>query len=151
MLEENLLPCALTDPAEITRYLPQRAPFVMADKLLSVSEKEVKAGLTVTADNVLVTAGSLSAAGLTEHMAQTVALHAGYHGSLQDDTQSARIGYLAAVKKLTVNRLPAVGESLLTVGIVLHEIAGMTTVGLITRSKEEIIAEAQMITVLAQE
>jgi hypothetical protein len=42
----------ITDKTFVEQLIPQKFPFVMIDKLLIFSENEVKAGLTVTEENI---------------------------------------------------------------------------------------------------
>ena len=68
----------ITDKNFIGKLIPQKAPFMMVDKLLHFEEKKVVAGLTISEDNIFTQNNRFTAPGLIEHMAQTVALYTGY-------------------------------------------------------------------------
>jgi len=70
----NILKEPITDQNIILKLIPQRAPIIMVDALLSFNDTKVVSGLTITSDNMFVQNGYLTEPGLIEHMAQTVAL-----------------------------------------------------------------------------
>ena len=96
----------------ITDYIPQRPPFVMVDDLLESTPDSALTQWLVPADGELVENGILQAAGLMENVAQTAAAWIGYQAKTQN--QPIRIGYIGAVKRMTVNAFPRVGETLQT-------------------------------------
>lgn len=74
----NALSEQITDKDFIGKLIPQKAPFVMVDKLLHFEDKKVVAGLTISEENIFVQNNKFTAPGLMEHMAQSVALYTGY-------------------------------------------------------------------------
>ena len=58
--------------------IPQKPPFVMVDKLFSVTETTTTTGFTIQADNIFVKDGVFKDPGLVENIAQTAAASAGY-------------------------------------------------------------------------
>ena len=103
--------------------------------------------MTVSSDNIFVHQDTLTAPGLIEHMAQVVALYTGYQYFLKD--QEAPVGYIGAIKKVDIETLPKVGDSLVTTVEVLHDIMGVTLVTAKTELEGEEIASGEMKTVLA--
>lgn len=97
---------------DILPLIPQRSPFVMIDKLLSSTDDNTVTSLQVKADNVLVSDGELSEAGLTENIAQTAAAGAGY--AAQQLGKPVQPGFIGAVKNLEVFALPKVGDTIET-------------------------------------
>lgn len=142
---ENLLP--ITDKAFVGNLIPQKFPFVMVDKLLSFSENEVIAGLTVAADNIFVNGGVFQESGVIEHMAQSVALYTGYQFYLKNEP--APTGYIGSIKSIEINSLPKLGDTIVTKVSVLHEFMGVTLVDIVTKVNDNEIARGQMKTVLA--
>ena len=131
----------------IGKLIPQKAPFMMVDKLLHFEEKKVVAGLTISEDNIFTQNNRFTAPGLIEHMAQTVALYTGYQFFLKEE--SAPTGYIGAIKKAEIFELPSVGNELKTTVIILHDIMGVTLVTAETESDGKVIASSEMKTVLA--
>src|SRR5215213_1809956 len=95
-------------PEDIVSLIPQRPPFVMIDQLVYRDEQTTRSRLLVREGNVLVENGIFSAAGLVEHMAQTVAAGAGYKAV--QEAKAVQTGYIAAVKNLEISTLPQVGD-----------------------------------------
>jgi len=137
----------ITDKNLIGKLIPQRAPFVMVDKLLHFEENKVVAGLTISKDNIFTQNNIFTAPGLIEHMAQTVALYTGYRFFLKKE--EAPVGYIGAIKKAEIFELPSIGEELKTTVIILHDIMGVTLVTAETECEGRVIASSEMKTVLA--
>jgi len=147
MLETNLLDVAITDAATVGQLIPQKAPIVMVDKLFFYSDTKVQSGLTIKADNFFTRNGIFTEPGLIEHMAQTVALHTGYQYFLKN--QPAPVGYIGAIKKVEIQKLPKPGDELMTTAQVLHEFMDVTLVEIKVVLNNEEIASANMKTVIA--
>ncbi|MDC8001559.1 hypothetical protein POV26_10960 [Aequorivita todarodis] len=137
----------ITDTDFIGKLIPQKAPFVMVDKLLHFEDKRVIAGLTISEENIFTENNKFTAPGLIEHMAQTVALYTGYQFFLKEE--DAPVGYIGAIKKAEIFELPSVGNELKTTVNVLHDIMGVTLVTAETECDGKIIASSEMKTVLA--
>lgn len=142
---EKTLP--ILDKDFVGSLIPQKFPFVMVDKLLSFSENEVVAGLTVTEDNIFFNAGKFQESGLIEHMAQSVALFTGYQFYLKNEP--APTGYIGSIKSITIAELPVLGEKIETTVNVLQEFMGVTLVDIVSKVNDKEIARGQMKTVLA--
>ena len=145
----NLLAEKITDKVFVQNLIPQKKPFVMVDKLLFFSTEKVTSGLTVVAENLFTHNNTFTAPGLIEHMAQTVALYTGYQYFLKK--KPAPVGYIGAIKTITIDRLPTLSEELTTTATILHEIMGVTLVQIQTESNGHIIATSQMKTVIANQ
>ena len=131
----------------IIGLIPQRPPIVMVDKLISFSQKEIVAGFTVTQENIFTQNNSLSAPGLIENMAQTIALHTGYDFFLQK--KAAPTGYIGSIKKAQIIALPKIGTELITKATILHNIMGVTLVTATITGNNDLLANAEIKTVLA--
>ncbi len=142
---ENTLP--ILDKDFVGSLIPQKFPFVMVDKLLSFSENEVVAGLTVAEDNIFFNTGKFQESGLIEHMAQSVALFTGYQFYLKNEP--APTGYIGSIKSITIAELPTLGEKIETTVNVLQEFMGVTLVDIVSKVNDKEIARGQMKTVLA--
>lgn len=144
----NLLKVPVTDPAAIRGLIPQRAPFIMVDRLTRFSEQEVCAGLEVLENNLLAQDGVLTAAGLLEHMAQTVALHTGYDLHLK--RLPTPTGYIGALKDVVIHALPPVGAVLSTTARVATQFMQVTLVEAEVRVDGEVVAACTLKTVIAE-
>ncbi|MDM1533853.1 hypothetical protein [Myroides marinus] len=139
----------IIDRSLVKELIPQREPIVMVDALYEYTETTITAGLTITNDNLCVSNGIMREVGLIEHMAQSVALHTGYQFYLRQEP--APVGYIGSIKKIDINGLPKVGDTIYTKVNILQEFMGVTLVELTTYCDEVIIASGSMKTVLAKE
>lgn len=143
MMSINSLPIT-----SISHLIPQKKPFVMVDTLLDFSETKVKSSFKVLATNIFVKDQVFLEPGLVENMAQTVALHTGYNYFLKNE--EAPTGYIGSIKKVTVNTLPKLNDTITTEATILHEFMGVTMVSVKAyNSKHVEIASAEMKTVIA--
>ncbi|RZJ52148.1 MAG: hypothetical protein EOO45_32130 [Flavobacterium sp.] len=132
----------------VEQLLPQKAPFVMVDKLFSFKENEIIAGLKVIESNIFVENGKFAEPGIIEHMAQSVALYTGYQFHLLNEP--APTGYIGSIKDVEIVQLPNLGDELVTEVSVLQEFMGITLVDITTSVDGVQIAKSQMKTVLAK-
>ena len=119
----------MTETHDITRFIPQRPPFVFIDTIEEVNEQTARTRFTVPAECPLVSDGVLPLAGLMENAAQTCAARAGN-----------KIGYIGAVKQMDVTRFPHVGETLCTEAKVVQEVLNICLMEVIARIGDEPIA-----------
>lgn len=142
----NLLPQPITDKHVLLDLIPQKRPFVMVDKLFYFSQEQIVSGLTISKDNLFAHKSVFNAAGLIENMAQTVALHTGYEFFMKKEP--APTGYIGAIKKVEIKKLPKVGQELVTTVTILHNIMGITLVKAEIKCNETVIALSEMKTAL---
>lgn len=143
----SLLPEKITDRSIVEDLIPQKKPFVMVDALLSFTSESITAGLTISKDNLFTNNGVFCEPGLIEHMAQSVALHTGYDFFLKQEP--APTGYIGAIKKVTITKLPLVQDSLETTVNIIQEFMGITMVEIKTYCDGDLIAFGEMKTALA--
>jgi 3-hydroxyacyl-[acyl-carrier-protein] dehydratase len=132
----------ITEIEEIIKLIPQKAPMVMVDKLFHSDEKSSKSGLTIKVDNIFVEDGILKEPGIIEHIAQTAALRAGYFYKLKNEQPP--IGFIGAIKNLTVHAFPQLGKELITEIKVETEIMNATVISAEVRCDDKLIAEGEM-------
>ena len=132
-----------------SEILPQREPFVFVDRLIHYDERETVTTFLVPADHLLVEDGHLTAAGILENMAQSSAARIGYLCKYILHVP-VRIGYIGAIRKFRVHRLPDVGETLTTTIIFREDVFGISLVDAVVRVGEDIIAEASLKTALGE-
>jgi len=128
---------------DVLTLLPQRPPFVMIDKLLSVDEISAYTELLVTSDNIFTENGRFAEAGIIENIAQTCAAGMGYV-TIYTHKNTVKIGFLSAVRNLAIERLPRVGETLITCVSIVEHIMEIILIKSVVRINDEIIAEGDM-------
>lgn len=144
----NLLADKIIEKSIIQNLIPQKAPFVMVDKLLFFSKEKVISGFTISEENLFTSNNTFTAPGLIEHMAQSVALHTGYQYFLLNE--AAPTGYIGVIKNLQIFQLPIAEQELETSVQILHEIMGVTLVEIKSKCNGQLIASSEMKTVLAK-
>lgn len=138
----------ISAPEQILQLIPQRSPMVMVDTLWEYTPETAVVGLTITQENIFVQEGSLSASGLIEHMAQSIALHKGYGYYLK--ALPTPMGYIGAIKHIEIHKLPPVGAHIKTSITIVQEFMDVTLVSIETYLEDVCIAQGEMKTVLAK-
>lgn len=128
---------------DIHELLPQAEPFVAVGKLLHFDMTTTITETIVKADSFFVENGVLTPSGLIENIAQTCATRIGYINKYILK-KSIQIGFIGAIRKLSLLRLPKVDESMITRIDVREEVFGMTLVDAKVYSGEEVLAEGEM-------
>lgn len=126
----------------VINLIPQKAPFVMVDGLLSCSEEACESTFTPQAGNVLAENGVFSEFGLTEHIAQTGALQSGYLAQLH--ATPPPVGFIGQIKDLRIHFLPPVGTRIHTRIEHLHKVANVSVIRGVSSVDGEICAECEM-------
>jgi len=131
------------DEINIADILPQQPPFILVDRLLYCDWELTRTALLVRETNIFCDNGRLSAAGLIENIAQTCAARMGYINKyLQNDT--VKVGFIGAIRKMNIGRLPLVGEQLVTQIQTIEEVFRMTLVSASIRCGEETLTACEM-------
>lgn len=105
---------------EITAYIPQRAPFVMVDEVLQADEQITRTNFTIREGHLFVNDGHFIEPGLVENMAQSAGSGTGYR--YQQKGERVPVGYIGAIKKLKIDKLPRVGDTITTEVSIGHTI-----------------------------
>lgn len=128
---------------EIPKYIPQRPPIVLVDKLYDIDPAGcARCGLTVREENIFVEEGALGECGVIEHMAQSAALRAGYMSRSRGE--KVQLGYIGAVNDLKIHALPPVGGRLVTSIVVEQSVMNVTLLRARTECGGEPVAECLM-------
>lgn len=137
------------DIQKTRELLPQQSPFIMIDCLTKFDEKITETSFEVRNDNIFVENGKLNACALAENIAQTCGARLGYVNKyiLKKDVQ---IGFIGAIKNLSVVETPSVGDILTTRIEVLQDIMGVTLVDAQIVCNNKVIVKAQMKIAIAE-
>ena len=127
---------------DILQLIPQRPPFVFVDKVVYADEQIAEVNYTIKEDCPLVEDNQLPLAGLLEHAAQSCAARVGYLQSTQNEP--IRIGYIGAVKKIELKRMPTVGERLVTKVTLLENVLDISLLQCDTFIEEELITQTTL-------
>ena len=140
MLKEEFL-----RTVDVHGILPQQEPFVMIDKLVHFEMNTSTTETMVKETNIFVDNGCFSASGMMENIAQTCAARIGFYNKyiLHNEVQ---IGFIGAISKYVINRLPEVGQMISTKVDILEEVFGMTLAhaSIMCEGEEIVTAEVKL-------
>jgi 3-hydroxyacyl-[acyl-carrier-protein] dehydratase len=105
---------------EVKLIIPQREPIIMIDEIVNHSDVKTTTSLTINETNIFVEENIFQSSGLIENMAQSSAARMGIQTNKEGN--KPLLGYIASIKNLMVNRLPEVGEKILTEIIIVNKI-----------------------------
>jgi predicted hotdog family 3-hydroxylacyl-ACP dehydratase len=129
---------------DIRALLPQQPPMVMVDRLVSADEKSAETALVIRQDNIFVEDGALKAYAIIENMAQTCAAQLGYVDKCLKGAKGVRVGYIGSIKKMHIDEVPKVGETLVTRMTVLEDVFDMKLVSAESFVENRLIASAEL-------
>jgi hypothetical protein len=131
---------------DVHALLPQSDPIQMVDTLWSSDEKKTVSGFTIDKDNMFVQDGEFVEPGILENIAQTAGLGLGYKNLLGNNLegQAPSIGFIGAVKKLRIYKLPLVNDVLRTTVVIGSKVFNVTSISGETYLGTELIAECEM-------
>ena len=129
---------------DIRKLLPQQPPMVMVDRLLSADLSSAVTAFEIRTDNLFVENGVLMSYALMENFAQTCAAQLGYVDKFIRGHDYVRIGYIGSVKKMCVEEVPRVGETLTTRMEILDEVMDLMLVYAESFVGDRRIATAEM-------
>ena len=133
----------LMQKLNILDLIPQRPPMVMVDEIIEVSENKIMSRFTILPGNVLCESSFFSESGLIENIAQTAAAQLGC--SLLDNQNSTPpIGFIGALKNLSIHSLPKENSTIETEVIILHRIMDASVIEGKVFQDAILIAECEM-------
>lgn len=138
----------LINKENITSIIPQKAPFVMIDALVSADPNGFQSTFTIASNNLFLENGVLSESALIENIAQTCAAGFGYLNSLEEDGEP-KIGFIGAVTQVQ-NQIPAKENDRIETSVQI--LSTFDTIHLIegtAKSNGEVLLSCQMKIVLA--
>lgn len=134
---------------EIKRFIPQREPIFMVDKLFEADDVHAVTGLTISSGNMFLQDGHFIESGLIEHSAQSASVLVGYKA--YKENKPAPVGYIGEVRKARFFRFPVVDDELVTTIEIVSEVDGLSLVKAAVRVDDEVVFECQMKIFVKQE
>ncbi len=104
---------------DIELIIPQRKPFVMIDHLITADTTGFESDFKITDQNIFLENDVLQEPALIENIAQTCAAGFGYLESISGS--EPRLGFIGAISKLEVHRLPRVQTTINTIVKVTYQ------------------------------
>lgn len=142
LTNNDSLKSALMVGKELLQLIPQREPIVMIDTLYQVDTLNATTGLSISKETYFVENNTLREAGIIEHMAQSSAAFAGYDSFKKQ--LPPQLGFIGEVKKMSIQRLPLIGEKLITQITKMADVMGVTLISAKTYSNDACIAQAEL-------
>jgi hypothetical protein len=110
----------ITGEETIGQYIPQKPPFIMVGKLISVADNKTITSLVIGGDNLFCSEGFYREPGLIENMAQTAAAGVGYLA--KNAGKEPPVGFIGGLKNLRIVELPRSGSEIRTEVTLAHEV-----------------------------
>jgi len=132
----------LAQGEQLLEYLPQRPPITMIDALEEATLSRIVSGLFISQDNIFVEDGLLREPGIIENIAQTAAAGVGYFQKSQG--LPVTLGFIGAIRDLTIYALPHEGKTLRTTVDVVNKVFDVTIVRGQVHIGTDLIAECEM-------
>jgi predicted hotdog family 3-hydroxylacyl-ACP dehydratase len=132
----------LATRSEIINYIPQRDPFIAVHDILQATHDFAKTQFEVLSESIFIRNGLFREPGLLENIAQTAAAQIGY--VCKKNGLPAPLGYIVAIKNLSVFSLPPVGAVLTTSIQVTNHVMGVILLEGIVRLQEAIVCQCEM-------
>ena len=127
---------------DILNFIPQRPPMVMVEKLHKAEGGQTIGSFEIKEENIFCKDGYLQEPGLIENIAQTAAVGVGFE--YRNEDKDVPTGYIGAVQKLTIHKLPEIGKSIVTEINVEHKVFNTTLINGKITCDDELIADCTM-------
>ncbi len=128
----------------ISRYIPQRLPFVMVDKLIFCNNEQTQTEFLIREDNLFVADGQFLEMGVLENVAQTCAARLGY----LNESQPVKIGMIGSVDNFELFYSPSIGETIITTITVTAEVLNVILLSANTLCGDTLVASCNMKVIL---
>jgi len=133
---------ALISGDDILQYIPQRPPMVMIDSYYGREGEAAYTGYTPEEDSLFCEGGFFQETGIIEHMAQSAAVCAGVE--FIEKGEKVPVGFIGAVSKFNVSRLPSVGKTLKTTTREIQKFIDVSLVCSVVETDGEVIATGEL-------
>ena len=132
----------IADGKTIQTFIPQREPMVMVQKLHKAEGGPTISSLDISESNIFCEEGFLQEPGLIENIAQTAAVGVGFE--YRNENKDVPTGYIGAVQKLTIHKLPKIGNTIITEVNVEHKVFNTTLINGKITCDNQLIADCSM-------
>ncbi|MCG2460192.1 ABC transporter permease [Flavobacteriaceae bacterium F89] len=110
---------------DIKKFLPHRNPMLMVSELLHIGDATVTTAFYISKDCIFTNSDILTESGLIENAAQACSAIVGQSYYAIDDLEgegNKLVGYISAIKKIVIFKLPKIGETINTKAQLLSRI-----------------------------
>ncbi|MCK5170834.1 MAG: hydroxymyristoyl-ACP dehydratase [Bacteroidales bacterium] len=132
----------IADSETILQFIPQRAPMVMVEKLHKAEDGQTIGSFYISESNIFCKNGFLQEPGLIENIDQTAAVGVGFE--YRNENKDVPTGYIGAIQKLTIHRLPEKGKIIITEVNVEHKVFNTTLINGKITCDNQLIADCSM-------
>lgn len=132
----------LLDEQHIDSVIPQRNPFIMISNLLAASETNFETDFFIRPENIFIKSGIFQETGMLENIAQSCAAGFGYLNRKAGG--KPMIGFIGAVSKTIVHKLPEVNSRITTTIRVVYQLENVFLVSGQNYCENEKLLECEM-------
>jgi hypothetical protein len=127
---------------DILTLIPQRPPMVMVDSYFGKIDDSSYTGLTIPNDSLFCKSGYFQETGIIEHFAQSAAVGVGVEFIAK--REEVPVGFIGAVSKFNVVRLPRIGETIHTTTKLIQKFLDVSLVYSEGKINDEIVASCEL-------
>jgi len=127
---------------DIKLIILQREPLIMIDSFHYISDTEAESYFKVTDNNIFFIEGTLSEAGIVEHMAQSASAFEGFNYLQQ--SLSIPLGMIGEVRRLYIDYNHIIKDELKTKIQIVDKALGISLFNVSTSIQNQQVAECQM-------
>jgi len=138
----GILDHIIAEGETIQKFIPQRSPMIMVEKLHMAEGGKTISSLLVKQENIFCKNGFFEEPGLIENIAQTAALGVGF--AYSNESKNIPTGYIGAVQKLNIYKLPEINKTIITEVNVEHQVFNTTLINGKITCDDEVIADCTM-------
>lgn len=112
----------------IHEFLPHRAPMLMVDYIVEISQRHVICEFRIGDDCIFLFENQLQETGLIEHMAQTCSSIVGqnyYSEDYNPEKDDRVIGFISGIKCVSIEELPHKGQCIRTTANLVSQFEGV--------------------------
>lgn len=130
------------EDVDIKTLIPQREPIIMVSKLIYANKTCATTILNINDDNIFVDKDEFNESGMIENIAQTAAALNGYN--TLSSNGSVKLGYIGAIKNLSIFKLAKVNSIIETSVVLENQIMNVDILKGTIKQDNSVICECEM-------
>lgn len=115
---------------------------VMVAEIKAIDDRKIVSSFHIDEENIFCTGGRFREPGLIENIAQTAAARVGY--TCEKEKKNIPLGFIGAIKKLVIHRVPETGDEIETTVTIEHEVMNATIISGEIRCRGDVLAVCEM-------
>lgn len=127
---------------DIIKYIPQRAPIIMVDELISIDELSSLSSFKIENNNIFCKDSIFDESGIIEHIAQSAALAIGYN--FKKNNLNIPLGFIGSITKFQIHIKAKAGDIINTKITTIQKFMNITLIEANVYLEKKLLAQCQM-------